>query len=314
MGQPTRSFRSRIGGAVIVIVVFSLLLAGVVFARRNIRLGRGDRRGALQISTYVFAASMIAWLLRAHHVPDVRSEWSLLALELGEALLGVAFAWVSYIALEPYVRRRWPDLLISWNRLLAGRFGDPLVGRDVLVGALIGAAMAALIHVSNALPAWFDVPGMTPVPPSALLMRGASEAASFLVNQLGEMAFNALGIMSFFFLSASILRKKWLAAVALGLLNIVLSLSGENLSIELPFAILQAALLVFVVLRLGLVAVAVAGFISVLLQVSPITPDFSQWYAGRSFFALALFAGIALYGFRTALGRRPVFGAVVFEE
>jgi len=314
MGQPTRSFRSRIGGAVFVIVVFSLLLAGVVFARRNIRLGRGDRRGALQISTYVFAASMIAWLLRAHHVPDVRSEWSLLALELGEALLGVAFAWVSYIALEPYVRRRWPDLLISWNRLLAGRFGDPLVGRDVLVGALIGAAMAALIHVSNALPAWFDVPGMTPVPPSALLMRGASEAASFLVNQLGEMAFNALGIMSFFFLSASILRKKWLAAVALGLLNIVLSLSGENLSIELPFAILQAALLVFVVLRLGLVAVAVAGFISVLLQVSPITLDFSQWYAGHSLFALAIFAGIALYGFRTALGRRPVFGAVVFEE
>jgi hypothetical protein len=314
MGQADQSFPSTIGGAVFVIVVFSLLLAGVVFARRNIRLGRGDRRGALRISTYVFAASMIAWLLRAHHVPDVRSEWSLLALALGETLLGVAFAWLSYIALEPYFRRRWPDLLISWNRLLTGRLRDPLVGRDVLVGTLVGAINAMLIHFSNAIPAWIDAPGMTPVPASVVMMRGTREAASFFFARQHDAVFDALGIMSLFFLASSILRKKWLAGVALGLLFVILSLGGENLFLEVPFGVLRAAFLVFLVLRFGLLSVAVGGFVDVLLQVSPITLDFSQWYAGRSFFALALFAAIALYGFRVALGRRPVFGTVVFEE
>jgi serine/threonine-protein kinase len=48
------------------------------------------------------------------------------------------FIWALYIALEPYVRRRWPATLVSWSRLLAGRFRDPLVGRDVLVGCLAG--------------------------------------------------------------------------------------------------------------------------------------------------------------------------------
>jgi len=39
----------------------------------------------------------------------------------------VSFAmWLFYIALEPYVRRLWPKTLVSWHRLLAGRFR----GRD----------------------------------------------------------------------------------------------------------------------------------------------------------------------------------------
>ena len=28
--------------------------------------------------------------------------------------------------------RFWPEGMVSWNRLLAGRFNDPLVGRDIL--------------------------------------------------------------------------------------------------------------------------------------------------------------------------------------
>jgi serine/threonine-protein kinase len=297
-----------------VMILCTLIVAGVMLARRNIRLGRGDRRGALRISAFVFATSMIAWLLRAHHVPDTGSEWELLSADLGAALLGGAFVWLSYVALEPYFRRRWPDLLISWNRLLAGRFRDPLVGRDVLVGTLAGAATAMLLHLSNALPAWLDAPGMTPVPPSGLLMKGGREAASFFFFQLGDMTFSAIAILSLFLLLNLILRKRWLAAVALGLVNFVISLSGENFSIEVPFALLQSAVFIFVVVRFGLLSVAVMQFVAPLLQVAPITLDFSRWYSGRSLLAITVFVGIALYGFRLALGKRPVFGAVVLED
>ncbi|HSD72442.1 MAG TPA: hypothetical protein VLE54_06615, partial [Thermoanaerobaculia bacterium] len=298
----------------LVVILLTLFVAGVMLARRNIRLGRGDRRGALRISAYLFATSMIAWLLRAHHVPDLAREWGLLSADLGAALLGGAFVWLSYVALEPYFRRRWPDLLISWNRLLAGRFRDPLVGRDVLVGTLAGAATAMLLHLSNALPAWLDAPGMTPVPPNMLLMKGGREAASFFFDHLGDMTFSAIAVMSLFLLLNLILRKKWLAAVALGLVNFVFLLSGENFSIEVPFALLQSAVFVFVVLRLGLLSVAVLQFVTPLLQVAPITLDFSRWYSGRSLLAIAVFVGIALYAFRVALGRRPVFGAAALED
>jgi len=51
--------------------------------------------------------------------------------------------WILYLALEPIVRRRWPDSIISWSRLLAGRLRDPLVGRDILIGCLAGVLLAA---------------------------------------------------------------------------------------------------------------------------------------------------------------------------
>jgi hypothetical protein len=301
-------------GTVMSILVFTLLAAAVVLARRNLRLGRGDRRGALRIATYVFLASMGAWLLRAHHVPEVPREGDLFSTGLGGALFAAVFVWLSYVALEPYVRRRWPDLLISWNRLLTGRLRDPLVGRDILVGALLGATNAMLLHSSNALPAWIDAPGMTPVPPNELMMRGTREAAGFFIGRQNDAVFAAVGIMFLFFLASSVFRRrKWLGAVPLGFLFFLLNVSGENLAIEIPFAVLIATVLVFVVLRFGLLAVAVAGLVGTLLRLSPITLDFSRWYAGRSLFALAIVAAIALVGFRLALGRRPVLGMAALE-
>ena len=238
----------------------------------------------------------------------------MLSAGLGGALYGAAFVWLSYVALEPYVRRRWPDLLISWNRLLTGRLRDPLVGRDLLVGALLGATNAMLLHISNALPAWIDAPGMTPVPPNELMMRGAREAASYFFFRQNDAVFAAIGMMFLFFLASSLFRKKWLGAIPLGLLFALLHMSGENLAIEVPFAVLIAILLVFVVLRFGLLAVAVGGVVAPFLTSSPITLDFSQWYAGRSLFALAVVVTIALYGFRVALGRRPVFAVTALED
>ena len=50
--------------------------------------------------------------------------------------------YVLYVALEPYVRRRWPDALVSWTRVLAGRFRDPLVGRDIEAVMVLPPAFA----------------------------------------------------------------------------------------------------------------------------------------------------------------------------
>ena len=48
--------------------------------------------------------------------------------------------FVVYLALEPYVRRTWPVILITWSRLVSGQLRDPLVGRDLLVARSPGCS------------------------------------------------------------------------------------------------------------------------------------------------------------------------------
>ena len=41
----------------------SILVGGVVLARRNLLLGRGDRRGAFRLAVLIFCAKLITWVL-----------------------------------------------------------------------------------------------------------------------------------------------------------------------------------------------------------------------------------------------------------
>src|SRR5262249_49642893 len=114
-------------------VVLTSLIGSLFLARRNLRLGRADRRGAFRLAFFIFACFLLAWAFGASHVPTL-SELTLFAMGASGSLFGAGVLWLLYVALEPYVRRRWPDTMISWSRLLIGRFQDPRVGRDTLVG------------------------------------------------------------------------------------------------------------------------------------------------------------------------------------
>jgi hypothetical protein len=51
-----------------------------------------------------------------------------------------------------------------------------------------------------------------------------------------------------------------------------------------------------------------------ILQNVPLTTQTSSWYAGISLAGILLMAAMALYGFYTSLGGRPLFGGAVLEE
>jgi serine/threonine-protein kinase len=74
------------------------------------------------------------WILTEHHVAAFW-EFGLFVMFASFLLFMVGLGWMLYLALEPFVRRRWPRILISWSRLISGEWCDPLVGRDVLIGA-----------------------------------------------------------------------------------------------------------------------------------------------------------------------------------
>ena len=61
----------RVFLVIIIILLLSMLVIGVMLARRNLRLGRGDRRGASRLAAFVFAAEAVAVSFGAHHVPNL---------------------------------------------------------------------------------------------------------------------------------------------------------------------------------------------------------------------------------------------------
>jgi len=65
---------------------------------------------------------MLDWLLGERHVAIFSDEIVLCYVWLARATMTAVVAWVSYFAVEPYVRRFWPQSMISWSRLLGGRF------------------------------------------------------------------------------------------------------------------------------------------------------------------------------------------------
>ena len=141
---------ASVANAILLAVLFGLLIGGTLLARRNLRLGRGDRRGAFRIAVSLFTMQMLWWALAADHVLGF-AEFGMFLQQVGWCLWVAGAIWVFYIALEPHVRRLWPDLIISWTRLFSGRFRDPLVGRAILAGGVCFIGETLWVNFGNRL-------------------------------------------------------------------------------------------------------------------------------------------------------------------
>ena len=291
-----------------------MLVVGTVLARRNLRLGRDDRRGSFRLGAFVFAAWTVTWFFGAHHV----SNFAEMDLFIEFLLWGLGFSgstWLLYIALEPYVRSRWPATLVSWTRLLAGSFRDPLVGRGVLVGCLSGASTTALGRLLWFVPSWLGYPPTRPFSGPDWQFLGARTIIADVSSILIGAPFVWLASLFVLFLFRVFLRKDWAAAVAFILLG---TFGGAAPSQFAPgavvFFLMLNSLFVFLMIRFGLLTL-VTNFVfwSILVRF-PLTTQGSAWYAGISLAGILLMAAIALYAFYTSLGGPPIFGGAVLEE
>ncbi len=310
---PPRAARTVVANNLFAVVLFTTFLVAGYFARHNLKLGRGDRQGAFRIACYAFVLSALATVLRMHHVSDLLVEWMLTLQGLGSSLLVAGFVWLAYLAVEPFIRRRWPELLISWSRLLAGRFRDPLVGKEGLLGMLIGLGVAGAAHLVYALPNWWDIPRQTTVPHPPLGLRSLVGALSALLFDHLNGVTTAFGMLTTFLLLGLILRKKWLATAVLFALAMGLNSGAENVAYELPLALFISALLVLAVTRVGLWAAVVAHTLRLLMTNAPLILDFSRWHVGRTVVVLLLLTALAVYFFRVSLAGRPAFGSATLD-
>jgi serine/threonine-protein kinase len=310
--RPT-TFRSTV--VILVIISFFGWVAIGVLVRRNMRMGRGDRQGALRLTGFLFACSLIAQLLRADHVALSFEETSLLTNLMAQALLYAVITWMNYMALEPIARRRWPQLLVGWSRLLAGRLRDPLVGRDVLVGGLTGVVLTLVVHLAVVVPTWLGWTAPAPRFPVATNLGAFRHLAYYLFWSPYPAVIVAFGTLFQLFLYRVVLRSNWLAFVVLGIAEyfIFTAFTNSNDLWSLSVAVFTAIYMV-VALRVGLLAATVAFYVFLVLVATPLTLDLSSWLADRTVVSMTLLFGLLLYGFLVSVGRKPLLGNALLER
>jgi serine/threonine-protein kinase len=282
-------------------IIYSALIASGVIAWHNVRLGRGDRHGAWVLFLLYFASFAGARLLWARHTPSIEELnifWSAVMI----AGLNGGVAWLFYLALEPWVRRGWPQTMISWSRFTTKGIRDVLVGRDLLLGTGIGAAIAAVVFAK------FDLHGAGA---GSIPLLGAIQGVRWNLGEIVHLfeasLFDVLLYTFILFVVRLVLRKESLVAAVFILVAGAINSFGTTFpTVDWPANLLVAAIFTAVMLRLGLLAAIVSYTTYTILYNMPRTLDFSSWYAGLGMIPVVLLIGVAWYGFRLSLAGRKV--------
>jgi hypothetical protein len=308
-GEPAPRTFGQLAGDVGYFVLFVGITVFAAFvARRNIRLGRGDTKGAWRLALLflgVVTASNL--LMTSNSTAAFFQTW---INNFAPALLAAAWIWIGYLAIEPYVRRLWPQALVTWSRVLEGRLRDPRVGRDLLFGGAAGMLAEAIFNLPEAAPL-FGLASPVPIANGAAALGGPARWLASLLAIPASSFITPVIFLLVLLLARLIFRKPWLAYL---LVFAVMALFAFLTTSPLPATprVLILMLGTAILTRLGLFAMMVTiAFSSWAGQ--PLTLDPASWYFPYSLLSMVLFAGIAVYGFIIALGDRLTFKDSVLD-
>jgi hypothetical protein len=283
-----------------VIIVPGTLLAAAWLARRNLRLGRADRRGAAAVAAFVVTMRMVYWLLVARHFADAVVEQNRFFAALAGALLEGGISAVLYLAIEPALRRARPQMLITWSRLLAGRIRDPMFGRDLLIGAAAGTLLTAITYAHYLLAGAFGRGEFTPASADLSVLLGMPLVVAAMINPVQSALQNAfLGALGLV-LVRMVVRKTWLTfAIPVAVFSFLAARGQFETGIvwlDLALGAVLVAIILGTILRFGLVAGAAGFTIHFLTTNLPLTFDMSRPYAGLGLWVGAVVVGVAVAG------------------
>jgi tRNA A-37 threonylcarbamoyl transferase component Bud32 len=297
---PAISTFDRIVNGLSSLIFPALIAVTVVLARHNTRLARGDRRGAVRAAAIVFVASLVSWVFGATHYADVGRESTRFFAQTGNGLFEAAVMWLAYLGVEPYIRRFSPDSLIGWTRLISGRWRDPYVGRDILIGISAGLLMTLLYAAHNFIPPLFGRPAPMPFPMDPGIFMGTRHVLSQIVSQFDSaIIWSMLAVAGI--VALLILLKRtwlaWLAGIAIYVWAVIEGLFPAGTPI-LDFVIGCGIIAIYigVILRWGLLATIVTLFTHFLLLRAPLTTDLGSWRATAGITYTIALAALGCFG------------------
>jgi len=316
------------------IYISLVLILAAIWAYVNLRSGRADRRGAFRIAAFMVVVLVTGWLVGPHAIVGFDEQQRFFAKSGLALVVGVAM-YILYLGLEPFVRRLWPSMLVTWTRVLSGRLRDPLIGRDALIGVAAGAALALLTlmpYFTVALSGKMPAPGQSDLGPllgwrgvvAALALAINSGMQNTLINVFTYSAFRVVfeqltrtpigrsrsTIAAKIRMSVAASDYVFVACVVVFTALNAMTNGGPAAAraLNATQSVGTALLVLFVLLRMGIFAVAVMSVTTVLLQRIPMTFDSNALYVSATWAALALLAAVAVGGFR--LATRPARSAI----
>lgn len=300
--------RDWIGIFVFAGIIIGILITAIFLARKNVKSGSGDRKGAFKTALVVLVFTFCGWFLSMNHVPAFFPELDRFSHSLRIALYFAAATWLLYLALEPIVRRNMPELIVSWNRLLAADWRDPLVGRDVLLGALCGIAQTTLVYLDLLAERFFYNDFKTFIDSNALI--GLRSRMSLILSESGGgIAFGFMFVCFLVIMFLILRRKLYAGIVVFAVIATVNGLFFADSLVNLPFTLATSVMLTLVITRLGLVATIVASAVNPWTLQTLFTLNFSAWYVSGMFITLFLVLALLAYGFKVSLANRPFFAS-----
>jgi serine/threonine-protein kinase len=307
---------TEFGGVTAVLTVLFgavVLLGGpLALAWWNVAKGRGDRKGAWRLAGVTVGVNLLAWLLAARYSAAADSVAAALITAAGAALLWGAVGWMYYIAIEPLIRRRWPQAIVSWSRLLSGGWRDPLVGREVLIGTLLGVGWVVLVQTLY----------LTLLKPDGVAPRGIDLDALLGTRQtLGAMlgTLNGALVVTLVIALLCILPKLILSGplhvFGNALQFILLSLGfavllseqtggGDNTIVAIV-GLLAGVGCGAILARFGILTLLVACLSAGLLTRFPIWLGCPSWLTLASYLPMLSIAALGVYGFMMSKGAKP---------
>lgn len=294
------------------VLTIGVIIFAVLFARRNWKLGRVDRKGALRVAAARFFLAMLGWIGIVHAVAN-SAMVDLFDNALADWLFSAAIIWLLYLALEPSVRARWPHSIVTWNRLLAGGWRDPQVGSHILIGAAIGCGLWELFMLTDVLSNRSNSLSVG----ALFYTEGTRQWVAGFANIVAQGLTVGLAFFFALFFLRTILKFDWLAAVAASLLGIWIEggiFASPNWQLRVVMYLIVYFVIFMAMLRFGLLATVSTIFFVNGIRAIEVGFDWSTWYAPSGLAALVFLLALAGAAFWRSLGTRILFEADAAER
>jgi len=297
------------------VLFLALLAIAVPFGILKLRTAKIDYQGVVRLAVVVVLMEIIAAVLRVGSSATFYDGLSRLCMAVVRAVGIAGLLGVFYLAVDAYARRLWPHLLVTWNRLLLRRFGDPDVRFHTLVGVCVGCWWAFAAAAERAIVnAWgMNIRPMFGGERIAEKLHGfVSALASYFGCVEQALIYGLLFLLLLVVVRTWIRHPTWAAVVCtLVLAPIVVPRGAHAYTAWLAMGFGGAAVGVWIMVRYGLLAIVVAIFAALILNTTPMNVSSRAWTVSISMCAILIVVCLIAYGIKRGGGAsvKPRHGA-----
>ena len=192
---------------------------------------------------------------------------------------------------------------------------DPLVGRDLLLGVVLGAFGAVLISAFFAIGEIIGTPflGLQKTWDTGSL-RGLVGAAMSWAGSITQWVLEAFGFVTILVISRLLLRRDAMVVLAIILLSIGFNGGVGPVVLVAVYSVLSALVLLLAFLRVGLLAMTVCFISYGLLTEMPLTFSLTAWWAPATWITVGSLVVVVLWGFRISVAGQPLLRDSLLQE